>query len=277
MRATLFLSLLACGSACAQAPAANPMPDGSRDLYIGLGAVSAPRYEGSGERKTSVLPVLQLEWSSGVFVAGLSAGMHLSQRPDLEYGPLLAIDPGRDAAGTRGGAGGVDGSGVLTPGLAAGRNRLEGMDRIGARLQAGAFFNAYLQADLRLTNTVLAGAGEGRDGLAWRIGLQQLATGVASQHRVSLSGGATIVNRAWNTGFFGVTKAEAARSGNPAFAPAGGVKDVYANLRWNWALSPGAMLVTNLQATHLLGDAKKSPLTERPTNVTVSAALAYRF
>jgi outer membrane protein len=37
---------LAGGQVQAQTPAANPMPDGSRDMYVGLGVQSAPRYEG---------------------------------------------------------------------------------------------------------------------------------------------------------------------------------------------------------------------------------------
>jgi outer membrane scaffolding protein for murein synthesis (MipA/OmpV family) len=37
------------------------------------------------------------------------------------------------------------------------------------------------------------------------------------------------------------------------------------------------MLTSGIQAMRLLGDAKHSPLVERPTNLTVSTALAYRF
>jgi outer membrane scaffolding protein for murein synthesis (MipA/OmpV family) len=37
------------------------------------------------------------------------------------------------------------------------------------------------------------------------------------------------------------------------------------------------MLTSNLQAKRLLGDASHSPLTQRPTNLTVSTAFAYRF
>jgi outer membrane scaffolding protein for murein synthesis (MipA/OmpV family) len=37
------------------------------------------------------------------------------------------------------------------------------------------------------------------------------------------------------------------------------------------------MLTSNLRATRLLGSAKNSPLVERPTNLTVSTAIAYRF
>jgi outer membrane scaffolding protein for murein synthesis (MipA/OmpV family) len=37
------------------------------------------------------------------------------------------------------------------------------------------------------------------------------------------------------------------------------------------------MLTSGLKATRLLGSAKDSPLVERPTTLTVSTALAYRF
>jgi outer membrane protein len=51
----LFVLALAgaCGVAHAQTPAANPMPDGSRDMYVGLGAQYAPRYEGAAARRTT--------------------------------------------------------------------------------------------------------------------------------------------------------------------------------------------------------------------------------
>jgi hypothetical protein len=36
--------MLASGTAWGQTPTVNPMPDGSRDMYVGLGVQSAPRY-----------------------------------------------------------------------------------------------------------------------------------------------------------------------------------------------------------------------------------------
>jgi outer membrane protein len=109
-------SLLAGGLAQAQTPATNPMPDGSRDMYVGLGVQSAPRYEGTGSRKVSALPVLQVEWSNGVFISGMSAGMHLSNSPTVEVGPLLAVLPGRDESGTGAVVGGVNNSIINTIG-----------------------------------------------------------------------------------------------------------------------------------------------------------------
>jgi outer membrane protein len=288
MNKLLFLALgAACavsGAARAQTPAANPMPDGSRDMYVGLGVQSAPHYDGTGSRKVSALPVLQVEWSNGVFVSGMSAGMHLSDSPTLEYGPLLAVLPGRDEAGSGNGLGGVvDGANVVTATpaidkLAALRNlRLGGMDEIETRVQAGAFVNAYLTPQWRLTGSVLVGSGNDRDGARLALGVQRLAAADGERHRVSLAAGLTLVNRNDNQTYFGVTGDEALRSRFARYQPGGGLQDVHAGVRWNWAWTPSWMLTSNLQARRLLGSAAKSPLVERPANLTVSTAIAYRF
>jgi outer membrane protein len=286
MQKFLALALAAaCGATSAQTPAVNRMPDGSRDLYIGLGAVSAPRYEGARERRVDPLPVLQLEFSSGIFVSGMSAGMHLSGAPSLEYGPLVALQPRRSQSGSATGIGGLGNAGppgvaIQPPTAVAGTppgSRLAGMDTIGARLQAGGFANLYLSPHLRLTNSLLYGSGNEKKGATWSIGLQRIAAEPALHHAVSLSAGLTLANREYNQAFFGVSPPEAQRSGNRAYQASGGLKDVYVGTRWNWALAPAWMVTSSLQAQRLVGSAKDSPLVERPANFTVSTALAYRF
>jgi len=282
MNKLLFLALsAACGSAWAQTPALNPMPDGSRDMYAGLGVQSAPRYEGTGSRKVSALPVLQVQWSNGLFLSGMSAGMHLSDTPTLEYGPLLAVLPGRDEAGR---GNGLDGVGVVnyvaSPIEKAARlhdGPLSGLDEIDARLQGGAFVNYYLTPQWRLTGTALVGSGKDHDGARLDLGVQRLAAVIGARHRVSLAAGVTVVNRKDNQTWFGVTPEEALRSRFGAYRPGGGLQDAHVGVRWHWAWTPSWMLTTNLQAKRLLGSAADSPLVERPTNLTVSTAIAYRF
>jgi len=277
----LSAGALAGGTALAETPALNLMPDGSRDMYVGLGVQSAPRYEGTGSRRVSALPVLQVEWSNGIFISGMSAGMHLSRSPTVEYGPLLAIQPGRDESGTGLGPDGVGTSGIvpLAPvqRMTIRTGRLAGMDEIGARLQLGAFYNTYLNPQWRLTASLLAGAGREHDGARLDLGVQRLAFATGERHRLSLTAGVGFVNRQFNESYFGVTQEEASRSRFRAYAPDGGLQDVHVGARWNWTLSPSWMLTSNLQAKRLLGDARKSPLTERSTNTTVSTAIAYRF
>jgi outer membrane scaffolding protein for murein synthesis (MipA/OmpV family) len=285
MKTLLALALLTtCGAASAQTPAINPMPDGSRDMYAGLGVQSMPRYLGAESRKTSAVPVLQVQWSNGIFVSGMSAGMHLSSQPSFEVGPLLQVQPSRNESGM---GSGISGTGLdktlgILPGPSGGGpevpgTRLQGMDKIEARLLAGGFLNYYLTPQWRLTSTALWGAGNDHNGATAVIGIQHLAAGLGAHQSLSFSAGVTIANRNYSQAFFGVTLPEAVRSGNDWYEAKGGLQDAHLQLRWNWALTPSWLLTSNLEAVRLLGSAKDSPLVERPTNLTVSTALAYRF
>ncbi|XYJ09405.1 MipA/OmpV family protein [Telluria sp. B2] len=275
----LALAVVSSG-ASAQTPATNPMPDGSRDMYAGLGLVSAPRYEGARHSERHALPVLQVQWSNGVFVSGMSAGMHLARDPRLEYGPLVQLQRRRDEGGA---GGGIDGVGsarysmVALPQVEPGGNRLVGMEPVHTRLLGGAFLNYYLTPDWRLTSSLLYGAGNERDGARLDLGVQRLAMQLGAHHRVSLAAGLSVANGAYNNAFFGVGTFDSVRSGNPVYRAGGGLKDGHVGARWNWAFSPSWMLTSQVQVTRLAGDARLSPLVERPTNLTVSTAIAYRF
>lgn len=290
MNKTLFLALIAgCGPVWAQTgaqvAAANPMPDGSRDMYVGLGAQSAPRWEGAEARRVRALPLLQVQWSNGIFISGNTAGMHLLDDPAIEAGPLLMLQPGRSEGGVAASAGGTGVASI--PATIVGSRpvetsrrlpgRLDGMDDIRTRVLVGGFANYYLDTRWRLAGNLLYGAGNERDGARLELGVQRLAMGIGAHHRASLSAGIGIVNRHYSQTYFGVTVREASRSGFPSYAPGGGLQDLHAGLRWNWDWTPSWMLTTNLQARRLLGSARHSPLVERPTNLTVSTAVAYRF
>jgi outer membrane protein len=271
-----------CTAAGAQTPASNPMPDGSRDLYIGLGAVSEPTYIGGDERRVRAMPLVQLEYSNGVFISGMSAGMHLSQQPSLEYGPLLALQGRRTESGFAAKAGGVTPAipGTMRPSttrMSASDQGLAGMDEIKARLQAGVFMNYYLSPTVRMTNSLLYGAGKWHDGLVWNLGLQHTAADITEHHRFTFGAGVTLANNSYITSFYGVTAAEALRRGHGAYRAGSGVQDLYLGAGWNWALSPHWMLARGARVTRLQGDARHSPLVQRPTSFSISTGLAYRF
>lgn len=279
-RSLLFVLALLPGAACAQTPAADRMPDGSHDLYIGLGAQVAPRFEGADRSRTRILPVAQLAWSNGVFIAGASLGWHLAASPTVEYGPLLSWQPGRDADGAGRDIGVVNGFGQLSTARkvdgAGQAMALDGMDRIGGRLLAGGFFNYYFTPDWRMTSSVVGGGGQDRNGVLMRVGLQRV--GLASgHHSVTVGANVDIGNRAWNASYSGVTQLEAARSGYAPYEAGAAVRALHLNARWNWSLSPAWLLTSGIDASSLLDVARNSPLTTRPTGVTVSTALAYRF
>ena len=287
MKTFLALSFASvCCTALGQTPAANPMPDGSRDLYLGVGATSAPDYPGARGRDVAAVPLIQMQWSRGIFISGMSAGMHLSQQPSVEFGPLLALHPRRDQDGSGRGAGGIiePVAGFLDPTdayatrfSAGAQDGLMGMDKISARVQGGGFFNIYLTPSLRITTNLLYGAGAERHGLVANVGLQRVAAQVAANHKLSLGAGVSLANRSYHATYFGVQFHESVASGYAQYEPGAGVQDVYLGAGWNWALSPSWMVTSSARVTRLMGDARKSPLVQRPTNLTVTTGIAYRF
>jgi outer membrane scaffolding protein for murein synthesis (MipA/OmpV family) len=242
--------------------------------------VSGARYQGSGETERKALPVLQVQLSNGLFVSGMRAGVHLARSPQFEFGPLLEWQPRRDAAGEGaelGGIGDARFSLVAMPLAALSDNRLAGMPVIHGRMQGGGFLNYYLSPAWRFTSSLLYGAGNARDGMKLELGVQRLALELGAHHRIALDAGVSFANRRYNLAFFGVSEDDSYASGLPMFDAAGGLKDARLGARWNWAWSPSWMLTTSVQATRLLGSPRLSPLVERPTNLTVSTAIAYRF
>jgi outer membrane scaffolding protein for murein synthesis (MipA/OmpV family) len=288
---TLFSALALVGAAAgAQTPVPNPMPDGSGDSYLGLGLVSAPRYAGADDRRTRLLPVLQGQWSNGVFVSGMAAGLHLSTRPLFEYGPLLALHPGRDDGGDGAAAIGIQrlaGQGNLpqmttavveyNKQVLASGNRLNGLPGIARRLQGGAFFNVYVAPSVRLTSSALYGAGNSHNGATFTFGVQAMGLAPSPYHSITLDADLALANRHYNQAFFGIDNDQSLRSGNPLFQAHGGWRDARVGAQWHWLLSPSWMLVSSADATRQLGTTRFSPLVTRTTGVSVSSALAFRF
>lgn len=263
--------------ATAQTLAARMMPDGSKDMYIGLAAANAPRYQGADERDTRPAALLQAQWSNGLFLSGLSMGLHLTEGPAVEFGPLLAIEPGRSANGRQklSGVGGID-----MPGIAAGAisppsaGTVLRFTDIRSTLGAGAFFHHYFDESLRLTGNFLYGVGESHDGLLFNAGLQK-SFAPAAHHRLSLSAGMTWANRRYMQEWFGVDPV--ASGSTVSYAPGSGARDVQLTLNWNWELSHHWLLTSQLSATRLTGPAADSPYVDRRNGLSVRTGLAYRF
>lgn len=263
----------------AQTPSRNLMPDGSHDMYLGLGAVSRPYYEGAARHIQSALPVLQMQWSNGLFVAGTMAGLHVSDSPGLEYGPLLAFEGKRTASGhgfIAIGTSGI-GNGSVLPnhegGEAVPDNKLAGLPEIPARLLAGGFFKLNLNPQWQWQNNLLTGAGPAHNGVRWTTQLQYAQSW---QHQtVSLTTGVNWGNRANNQAFFGVPPG--VLNNLPPYQAGSGIKDVFADLNWNVALAPAWLFTSKLKLSGLQGSAARSPLVERRSGWQLSTALAYRF
>ncbi len=247
MHKLLALVLLVVSGICqAQTPAAHILPDGSTDMYLGANFIDGPAYEGSSDRWDHWAFNFQALWSNGVFVSFSKIGIHLSDDPRIEYGPLL-VPPQSNSP------------------------RTEGSDPF-----IGGFCNYTLPYDVQLTTDLVYGTGRDRNDILFDFGARKLVR-VAVHHNVSFAAGMTWANGEYTQLQYGITPQQALTSTLPAYAASAGIKDVHAGVNWNWELSTSWLLNSQVYATHLMGSAAGSPLAERTDNVTISTGLAYRF
>jgi len=214
------------------------MPEGSVDAVVSVLVGSRPLDPGSTARTAFVLPQFFVEWSNGVFIDGLAAGVKLSSDPLLQFGPLVALGrgPRTDGAGHR-----------MRPAL-------------------GAFVNVTPFHELTLHARVMAPAvRHGRGGMLTMDAATH--TQLAPHHVLAANIGLNLADAGYLQSEFGTA----------GHQPSGGVRDVYAGVRWHWEMSRKVKLTASVQASVLQGAAAASPRTVQRTGVTSWLALGYHF
>lgn len=257
MNKLLPAALLLVSSTCfAQTPAAHILPDGSSDMYFGYGRTDGPAYEGSNVRWShNGLTFLQAQWSNGIFVSDSEIGMHLSDDPVIEYGPLIAVGAARPRTNAP---------------------QAEGVGGTYMAPSVGVFFNYNLIDDLWLTTDLLYGTSRYHGSLIGTANVRK-SIHIGTHHSLSAYAGVTWTNARFTQIQYGITPSQAAISDYPVYTPSAGLEDVHAGLNWNWAFSSTWMLTSKLYETHLTGSSVDSPLVKERNNTTVSTALVYRF
>lgn len=236
-----FLLLLACATPAVFGQTAAMMPEGSHDTYVGALATIGPRTQGSSKQQLLVLPNFSVNWSNGVFVQGLSAGIDLSSDPTLHYGPTLGIGrraPRADAPGSNGTWG----------------------------LDPGAFINYSLAHNIQLSSSLNYGDGNDGRGLQLNLGASY-SMPLAAHHTLLLFTGVNVADHAYMKSYFSTRNYDAAA----------GVKNAYLGATWNVQLSNKYRLFTSVNLTRLADKAALSPIIEDRNGVRVSTGLSYHF
>ncbi len=254
MKKLSFLVLMLAGPAFAQTVENAMLPDGSSDMYVGA-ALFWQRADNMGPVRGGIWPVLQMQWSNGVFLSGMdSLGMHLSSTPGVEYGPLLRWQFGRSPSDDP---------------------SLVGSQEIHASPNVGGFFNYYLGENLRLTSDLLYASDSG--GMLLDLGIQKGLPGLRPHQGFSVSLGLTFASDAYAKQRFGYTHDDTTGASAPSYTPGGGLLNVHAGLAINRELSSKWLLVNTISALYLAPAAADSPLVTSRSSVSAWAGLARRF
>jgi len=225
--------------------AQNALPD---TAWIGAGVRTRPAYDGSASQRTDLIPTVRYygePWFARTTQGILEGGARMELARGLNVGAQLAYEGGRLASESDF----LRSNNVpdIKPGASVGLH-VEWDHKLGpvpvTLLARGRHFvdsDRGAQADLRLTAIVFGGGA-----ITAAVFIQE-----------------TWADSKSNQSFYGM-----AGSG-PLFATGG--------LLWGVDLSREWIVVGNLEARRLQGDAARSPLAERRSNHYASASLAYRF
>jgi outer membrane scaffolding protein for murein synthesis (MipA/OmpV family) len=233
--------------------AAAPGKDGG---MAGAAVLAVTDYQGSDERRTLALPVLDYQWANGWF-AGTTNGVghNFSASMGMQYGLRLTADLGRKQSRS---------------------SALRGMGDVDAKAEFGGFFNYALTPALSFTSSLRYGAAQNGKGLVVDLG-GAYASQIAAQWRLSAGAGVSLANAEYMQSFFGVTGAQAATSGYRTYKPKAGARNGQVSLAVTYLSSPRFSVTARITADTLLGDAADSQLVKKKTGINGVLAAAYAF
>ncbi len=233
------------------------------DIRLGAGAMYQPDYEGSDDYEAAPLPFLMVNYRDLVFLRGPMLGVNAftwqGPRPSdkLQAGPLLRYQMGRD-----------DGD----------NDALRGLGDIDAGAEIGGFLN-YRIGSWSTGLTVFHDASGAHDGWTAKLsGGYMHSFGPKLRARSEVS--ATWADENYTQSFFGITAAQAQRSGIRQYTPEAGLKDVSLSLDLDYSLTQHWGLTGRVGYKRLLGDAASSPLVEDKGSAdqfSTGLILSYKF
>jgi outer membrane scaffolding protein for murein synthesis (MipA/OmpV family) len=219
-----------------------------------------PAYDGSASQRTDLIPTVRYyggPWFVRTTQGILESGARIELARGLNVGAQLAYEGGR---------------------LASESDFLR--DNKVPDINAGASVGLHVDWDLQLGPVPMTLLARGRQFVDRDRGAQadlRLTAGVFSRGAVNA---ALFVQGTWanaksDQSFYGITSEQSTKL--PAYTAGSGPLFVTGGLLWGVDLSRNWIVVGNLEARRLQGDAAGSPLVERRSNHYASASLAYKF
>lgn len=218
---------------------------------LGIGARSVPTYLGSSDHELQPWPILR---SLNISTSG-AADDDGGGAQGFSFGPDFAFVPRRK----------TDDSAP---------ERLRGLDDIGYGLELG-LQAGYRSGPFRLYTGARKAVG-GHKGITGEVGVSY-AFQPADRWSVISSLEAQYGNRTYMDAYFGVSAAEAARSGLAAYDAAGGLTAYAATVEARYRATPDWSVLGRLQAKRLQGDAARSPVVEDRDQLSVGIGVVRSF
>jgi outer membrane scaffolding protein for murein synthesis (MipA/OmpV family) len=227
------------------------MPEGSRDLYMGIVVADVARDEGGSARRLVALPTASGLWSNGMFAQLGALGWDLTDDPTMSYGPIVTYGP-------------------------RSKRSDDSAHRSSIAFQGGAFYGFMFTREIHLGSRLLYGGGADGRGLQLRLGAD-ISWRLGPHDALTLSPGLALADGAFMRSTYGIDAAQAQADGLPVHDTRAGVRNVGLDIDWNSELSTKFTLDTGVSLSRLVGSAARSPLIARRNEATFFTSLSYHF
>ena len=225
------------------------------ELSGGLMYMYGPKYDGSDNYGSKVLPAASVEYKNGLIFAGIMDGIgsNFLQGEDYKVGASIGYGFGRDESDDK--------------------ENLRGMGDIDSGVEA-TLKGEYSFGPVELSGEVTTGTED--NGTTAKIELGTMLP-VSEQLMVKMSVGSTWADATHMESYFGVSPAQSARSGYSRYEAESGFKSagISVGVIYNISEEWNAMLMVN--GDQLLGDAADSPLTKEEFGVSAFSTVNYKF
>lgn len=248
------------------AVAADARQDGGLHGFVAIGPGAVPAFDGAKKYQLVPLVIGNVGWKGvNLEMRGLGARLDLLGDSRVQIGPIINFRGNRNSSS--------DGSG-----------RVKLLNDIDSSLEVGGYVgyrfggNQYGQDEIAFDLSLAKDVAGGHDG--W-VGSAQVSYAAYRSQKFFLNVDAqtTFADKKYMRAFFGVTPAEAARSGLAAYRPDGGIRDAGAGITAGYQFNERWGLIARAGANYYLGDAKDSPVVDEGSKLQAvgGLALSYRF
>ena len=226
---------------------------------LGPAIVVGPIYDGSGRTRLTPGLTAELRYRDIAFASlGEGVGVNLLRGNNYRAGLALTYDLGRREGDDR--------------------TRLRGLGTIGPALELKGFAEYIISRDFPLALRInLRRTLGGANGLVGDVGVYMPLPGSSEKLIMFAGPSVSFADITYMQNYFGVSAAQAARSGYRPYNPAAGVKSVGFGASLTWFFADHWLFNTDIAVTRLLGSAAASPIVRTPNGGVAIATVAYQF
>lgn len=251
------LTMFAALSTQAHADNFNSPESDSKDwqFELGAGVMYGPKYDGSDESEAKALPMASAEYKDGLFFANIwdGIGSYPIKGENYKLGGSIGSGHGRKESDDP--------------------KNLRGMGDIDSEVTA-TIKGEYMIGPVQISGEVTSGSES--YGTTAKL---ELGSMIPVNEKLMMMGsvGPTWVDEKHMQSYFGVSAAQAARSGYSRYDAGSGVKSVGVNIGAVYKVSKNWDTMLMVSSDKLLNDAADSPITKKDSSSSVFFTASYKF